>query len=76
MDGRGAWLDNVFVERLWRIKKHEEVCLRIDASVSKARASPGRCRICFDMGHACGGLDRQTAHTACFSHLQPNPASA
>jgi len=41
MDGRGAWLDSVFVERLWRIKKHEEVCLRIDASVSKARASPG-----------------------------------
>jgi putative transposase len=32
MDGRGAWLDNVFVERLWRIIKHEEVCLRIQVT--------------------------------------------
>lgn len=76
MDGRGGWLDNVFVERLRRIKKYEEVYLRIQASVSEARASPGRSRICLDMGHACGGLDRQTARKACFSHLQPNPASA
>jgi hypothetical protein len=52
------------------------VCLRIDASVSKARASPGHCHICFDMDHACGGLDRQTAHKACFNHLQQNPDSA
>ena len=27
MDGRGAWRDNVFVERLWRSVKYEEVCL-------------------------------------------------
>jgi putative transposase len=25
MDGRGAWRDNVFVERLWRSVKYEEV---------------------------------------------------
>jgi len=28
MDGRGSWRDNVFVERLWRSVKYEEVCLR------------------------------------------------
>jgi hypothetical protein len=28
MDGKGAWRDNVFVERLWRSVKYEEVCLR------------------------------------------------
>ena len=28
MDGRGAWRDNVFVERLWRYVKYEEVYLR------------------------------------------------
>jgi putative transposase len=76
MDGRGAWLDDVFVERLWRIIKHEEVCLRIQASISEARASPGPRRICLDMVNPCGGLDRQTAHKACFNHLQPNPSSA
>lgn len=33
MDGRGAWRDNVFVERLWRTIKHEEVYLRAYDSV-------------------------------------------
>ena len=42
MDGRGAWRDNVFVERLWRTVKYEEVYLRAYASVSEARASIGR----------------------------------
>jgi transposase InsO family protein len=41
MDGRGAWRDNVFVERLWRSVKYEEVYLRAYSSVSDARASLG-----------------------------------
>jgi len=42
MDGRGAWRDNVFVERLWRSVKYEEVYLKAYASVGEARASIGR----------------------------------
>jgi putative transposase len=42
MDGRGTWRDNVFVERLWRSVKYEEVYLRAYGSVSEARASIGR----------------------------------
>ena len=42
MDGKGAWRDNVFVERLWRTIKYEEVYLRAYASVSEARVSLGR----------------------------------
>jgi len=42
MDGRGAWRDNVFVERLWRSVKYEEVYLRAYGSVNDARASLGR----------------------------------
>ena len=42
MDGRGAWRDNLFVERLWRSVKYEEVYLRAYDSVSDARASLGR----------------------------------
>ena len=38
MDGRGAWRDNVFVERIWRSLKYERVYLRAYASVSQARA--------------------------------------
>ncbi len=42
MDGKGAWRDNVFVERLWRTVKYEEVYLRAYGGVSEARASIGR----------------------------------
>ena len=42
MDGKGAWRDNVFVERLWRTIKYEEVYLRAYESISEARASIGR----------------------------------
>ena len=38
MDGRGAWRDNVFVERIWRSVKYERVYLRAYGSVSTARA--------------------------------------
>ena len=42
MDGRGAWRDNVIVERLWRSVKYEEVYLRAYGPVSEARGSIGR----------------------------------
>jgi putative transposase len=42
MDGKGAWRDNVFVERLWRSVKYEEVYLKAYESVAEARASIGR----------------------------------
>ena len=38
MDGRGAWRDNVFVERVWRSVKYERVYLKAYDSVSAARA--------------------------------------
>jgi putative transposase len=42
MDGRGAWRDNVFVERLWRTIKYEEVYLKAYDSVAQAREGIGR----------------------------------
>ena len=41
MDGRGRWLDNVFVERLWRSLKYEEVYLKAYESVAEARREIG-----------------------------------
>lgn len=38
MDGKGAWRDNVFVERLWRSVKYERVYLRAYGAVSEAKA--------------------------------------
>jgi putative transposase len=42
MDGRGQWRDNVFVERLWKSVKYEEVYLKAYDSVSAAREHIGR----------------------------------
>ena len=42
MDGKGAWRDNVFVERIWKSVKYEEVYLHAYDSVADARASIGR----------------------------------
>jgi putative transposase len=42
MDGKGSWRDNVFVERLWRSVKYEEVYLRAYDSVAQARTSLGQ----------------------------------
>ena len=39
MDGRGAWRDNVFVERLWKSVKYERVYLHAYDSVTEARQS-------------------------------------
>ena len=42
MDGKGAWRDNIFVERLWRTVKYEEVYLKAYDGVGAARSSIGR----------------------------------
>ena len=41
MDGAGRWIDNVFVERLWRSVKYEEVYLKAYVSISEARRELG-----------------------------------
>lgn len=42
MDGKGRWVDNVFVERLWRSVKYEEVYLKAYDSVADAKSSLGQ----------------------------------
>jgi len=37
MDGRGRWMDNVFIERLWRSLKHEDVYLKGYADGQEAK---------------------------------------
>ena len=76
MDGKGAWRDNVFVERLWKSVKYEEVYLRAYASVSEARASIGRYLDFFNTRRPHQGLGRQTPDQAYFNALLPIPAAA
>ena len=69
MDGRGAWRDNVFVERLWRSVKYEEVDLRAYDSVAEARASIGRYLTFYNRKRPHSSLDARTPDQAYFDHL-------
>ena len=66
MDGKGAWRDNVFVERLWRSVKYEEVYLRAYDSVSEARASIGRYLAFYNERRPHSSLDGRTPDEAYF----------
>ncbi len=76
MDGKGAWRDNVFVERLWRTIKYEEVYLHAYESVSEARAEIGRYLTFYNSLRPHSSLDRQTPDQAYFNALQPIPVAA
>jgi putative transposase len=69
MDGKGAWRDNVFVERLWRSVKYEEVYLKAYDSVSEARASIGSYLDFYNRRRPHSSLDGTTPDQAYFTLL-------
>lgn len=69
MDGRGAWRDNVFVERLWRSVKYERVYLKAYDSVSAARADVAEYLAWYNSQRAHSKLDRLTPDEAYFAGL-------
>jgi putative transposase len=75
MDGKGSWRDNVFVERLWRSVKYEEVYLRAYDSVAEARTSIGRYLDFYNRKRPHSSLDARTPDRAYFDHL-PQVAAA
>ena len=72
MDGKGAWRDNVLVERLWRSVKYEEVYLRAYDSVSEARVSLGQYLAFYNERRPHSSLDGRTPDEAYFG----NPETA
>jgi len=60
MDGKGRWVDNVFVERLWRSVKYEEVYLNAYDTVQEARQSLGRYFEFYNSERRHQALSRQT----------------
>jgi putative transposase len=69
MDGKGAWRDNVFVERLWRSVKYEEVYLRAYDTASEARALIGRYLDFYNCRRPHSSLDGNTPDHAYFTPL-------
>ena len=69
MDGKGAWRDNLFVERLWKSVKYEEVYLHAYDSVAEARRGLARYFTFYNQGRPHSALDGQTPDMVYFALL-------
>jgi putative transposase len=69
MDGKGRWVDNVFVERLWRSVKYEEVYLKAYDDIRSARASLGEYFEFYNTERRHQSLDRQTPDQVYFENV-------
>ena len=76
MDGQGCWRDSVFVERLWRTIKYEEVDLHAYATVSEARTSLGHYLTLYNSRRPHSSLADQTPDQAYFAHVSPAAVAA
>jgi len=76
MDGKDAWRDNVFVERLWRTIKYEEVYLHAYRNVPQARAAIGKYLVFYNTKRPHSSLDGQTPDQVYFNSSQPIPVAA
>ena len=66
MDGKGRWVDNVFVERLWRSVKYEDVYLRAYETPTELRAGLGRYFEFYNARRRHSALDRRTPDAVYF----------
>ena len=69
VDGKGAWRDNVFADRLWCSVKYKEVYLRAYDSVSEAHLSIGRYLDFYNARQPHSSLDDATPDQAYFTML-------
>lgn len=76
MDGKGAWRDNVFVERLWKSVKYEEVYLHAYDSVAQARAGLARYFDFYNAARPHSSLDKKTPDEFYFATLPATKQAA
>jgi putative transposase len=75
MDGKGSWRDNVFIERLWRSVKYEDIYLRAYDSVSAVRTGLNRYFNFYNSRRPHSSLDGQTPDQVYFNALQQTQAA-
>ena len=75
MDGKGRWVDNVFVERLWRSVKYEEVYLRAYETPTALRAGLTDYFMFYNTERRHQALTRQTPDAVYFAQTQIEPAA-
>jgi len=76
MDGKGRWIDNVFIERLWRSVKYEEVYLRGYENGTEARTSLTRYFSFYNAHRSHQALEYQTPDEVYFSGIAPMKMAA
>ena len=76
MDGKGCWRDNVFVERLWKSIKYEEVYLRAYDSVSEAKEGIERYIAFYNNARPHSALDGITPDRVYFANLPSQQLAA
>jgi putative transposase len=76
MDGRGRWMDNVFIERLWRSVKYEEVYLKGYDSITEARRELGAYFDFYNMRRRHQGLEDRTPDEVYWSTLRTEQTAA
>ena len=69
MDGKGSWRDNVFIERLWRSVKYEDIYLRAYNSASAVRTGLNRYFNFYNNRRPHSSLDGQTPDQVYFNTL-------
>jgi putative transposase len=69
MDGKGSWRDNVFIERLWRSVKYEEIYLKAYESVGQARKSIANYLTWYNQQRPHSSLSDKTPDEAYFAML-------
>ncbi len=75
MDGRGRWIDNIFIERLWKSVKYEEVYLHAYQSVAEAKQQLARYFSFYNARRPHSSLSGQTPDTAYFTGMQIKSAA-
>jgi putative transposase len=75
MDGRGRWLDNVFVERLWRSVKYEDIYLHAYETPAELRAGLSRYFAFYNARRRHSALDRRTPDAVYFAQVTPAAAA-
>jgi putative transposase len=76
MDGRGRVFDNIFIERLWRTVKYEEVYLHSYQSVREARQGLARYFRLYNTARLHEALDYRTPHQVYFGERRTNNGQA
>ena len=75
MDGKGRWIDNVCIERLWRSVKYEDIYLRAYETPAALRAGLTRYFDFYNTRRRHTALDRRTPDAVYFEQVAVNTAA-